>query len=116
MLQVIFCVNAHVLGLGLGDNTIAHNIGCDGVSSRCTHITRVVNEISPNCELVNVMLIFLWAVVYQNASICNKCVEFNWYMIIIYEKMVCVSLTFLPNHCSSLNIVLANEFFQTFSC
>ena len=44
----VFNINAHVLGLGCGYNTITHNIGCGGVSSRCDHTHRVLNGIALN--------------------------------------------------------------------
>ena len=47
-LRIIY-VNAHALGLEDRKHTITHNIGCGGVSSRCAHIHRVLNEIPPNC-------------------------------------------------------------------
>ena len=47
--QVIFFVNAHVIGLGIFKNTITNKIECGGVRSRCAHELREINDIEPNC-------------------------------------------------------------------
>ena len=81
-----FDVNAHVSGLGIWVNIIKQNIGFGGITSRCAHITRALNEIDLNCKSGAGWILFLRVVVYHNVSICNVFVAFNWDIVILHEE------------------------------
>ena len=101
-----YYVNAYVIGLSYGDNTIPLNIGSTIVRSRCAHIPRVFNEISPKYQYDVVGILLLQVVIYHNASMCNVFAALNWDISVVNKENGVRNIEYFPySLCQSSQLI-----------